>query len=291
MDSGGAADTATKGRVLVDALLVCLERSKVAQAVDAQTLRGVIESALGELWREGEFRLQTVWKILTNQPGLTAKDVAPPMILFKMLETQLAVVVRLPDALTAVPKSDHARLLGELGVSAEEMAAAVAELQAKATAEAAAAAEAVAQAAAAAQAARAAPAPQPAKPQVSYQAMPVERASRRKRLAVAFFGVAVLAFAGAMWLTFADTSSSVETTDVSSILQLSGARRANAALSARITDPRWPGMLRDEQRRVAEQLFDQEVQKGVRSMTLTDGDGRLRVIATEAGGHRSVLVQ
>ena len=53
----------------------------------------------GELWREGEFRLEYVWKILCQQPGLTAKEVAPPLLVFKAYEDELGVTVRVPQAL------------------------------------------------------------------------------------------------------------------------------------------------------------------------------------------------
>src|SRR5215471_16463422 len=97
---GGAA----KRRVLVDALTMVLERSKVAQHVDAQTVKSVLDMAGGELFREGEVRLEYVWKILCQQPGLSAKEVAPPMCVFKAYEEELGIAVRLPASLSAVPR-------------------------------------------------------------------------------------------------------------------------------------------------------------------------------------------
>src|SRR5436305_146235 len=125
----------SKGRVLVDALMLCLARSNIAKAIDAQTVRGVLESALGELWREGEFRLQPVWKILTSQPGVSGKELAPVMLVFKSLEERLVVQVRLPDALASLPKSELVRLYDAIVVDADELGRAVAELQAKAQVE------------------------------------------------------------------------------------------------------------------------------------------------------------
>src|SRR5947209_2677680 len=126
---------AAKRRVLVDALTMCLERSKVSEVVDAETLRTVLSSASGEMWREGEFRLDTVWKILTQQPGLSAKEVAPPLLVFKAYEEELGVAVRLPQALTAVPRSEQVRLRDELKISKADFAKALAELQTLAAAQ------------------------------------------------------------------------------------------------------------------------------------------------------------
>ena len=92
---------AAKRRVLVDALMMCLSKSRVMQVVDGETVRGVFDSASKEMWREGEFRLDPVWKILIAQPGLTAEDVAPPLLVFKAYENELGVVVRIPQALSA----------------------------------------------------------------------------------------------------------------------------------------------------------------------------------------------
>src|SRR2546423_474312 len=133
--AGVEVERQSKGRVLVDALLLCLARSSVAKAIDVQTLRSVFESALGELWREGEFRLQPVWKILTSQPGVSSKELAPVMLVFKTLEERLMVQVRLPDPLASLPKSELLRLRDAIVVDADELGRAVAEIQAKAQVE------------------------------------------------------------------------------------------------------------------------------------------------------------
>src|SRR4051812_11618316 len=101
MELEGAA---AKRRVLVDALTMVLGRSEVGKHVDGPTMKSVLDMAGGELFREGEVRLEYVWKILCQQPGLSPKEVAPPMFVFKAYEEELGVAVRLPQALSAVPR-------------------------------------------------------------------------------------------------------------------------------------------------------------------------------------------
>ena len=106
---------AARRRVLVGALVRCLAKSKVCTVVDATTVGSVLAAAAGELWREGELRLEYVWKILCQQPGLTAREVAPPLALFKSFEDLLGgVEVRLPLALSAVPRGELNRLRDEV---------------------------------------------------------------------------------------------------------------------------------------------------------------------------------
>lgn len=128
---------AAKRKVLVDALTMCLERSKVRDIVAVDTIRSLLESASGELWREGEFRLELVWKILTQQPGLSAKQVAPPLLGFKSFEEELGVRVRLPQALSAIPRAEQERLRDELKVGKEDFATAIKQMHELALAEAA----------------------------------------------------------------------------------------------------------------------------------------------------------
>src|SRR3954469_20458978 len=114
---------ATKRRVLIDALMMCLARSRVCQVVDAATIRGVLDSASRELWREGEFRLDPVWKMLIAEPGLTPEEVAPPLLLFKAYENELGVAVRVPQQLTAIPRAKQVRLRDALGVQKQDFQA------------------------------------------------------------------------------------------------------------------------------------------------------------------------
>src|SRR5262249_19596685 len=97
--------------------------------VDAQTVRSVLDMAGGELFREGEVRLEYVWKILCQQPGLSAKEVAPPMFVFKAYEEALGIAVRLPAALSAVPRNEQSKLREQMNISKEDFAKVVGELQ------------------------------------------------------------------------------------------------------------------------------------------------------------------
>ena len=126
---------AAKRRVLVDALMMCLSKSRVVQVVDGETVRGVFDSASKEMWREGEFRLDPVWKILIAQPGLTAEDVAPPLLVFKAYENELGVVVRIPQALSAIPRGEQIRLRDALGIERADFAKAIEEMKALAASE------------------------------------------------------------------------------------------------------------------------------------------------------------
>ncbi len=125
-----AEAVAAKRRVLIDALMMCLSRSRVVQLVDGKTVRGVIDSASSEMWREGEFRLDPIWKILVAQPELTAEDVAPPLLVFKAYEGELGVAVRVPQALSAIPHGEQIRLRDALGIERADFAKAIDEMKA-----------------------------------------------------------------------------------------------------------------------------------------------------------------
>src|SRR4051812_43970185 len=133
MESADAV--AAKRRVLIDALMVCLSKSRVVQVVDGKTVRSVIDSASKELWREGEFRLDPIWKMLIAEPGLSAEDVAPPFLVFKAYENELGVIVRIPQALTAIPRGEQVRLRDTLGLQRADFAAAIDEMRSLASAE------------------------------------------------------------------------------------------------------------------------------------------------------------
>jgi hypothetical protein len=279
---------AQKRRVLVDALTMCLERSKVCEVVDAQTIRSVLASAAGEMWREGEFRLEYVWKILCQQPGLSAKEVAPPLLVFKAYEAELGVNVRVPEALSALPRGEQVRLRDELRIEKTDFAKVIADLQAVAAAESAKAA----QAQIAAQAAAQSQAKQPdAPPDSSYAPPKGKNPAQQKKLAIALGAVALVALPAALFLTFRETSLPVDTSDVAAFVKLSEARREGPSLSAKIVDPGWEAAARPDQQKRAEQAFELENKKGVQAMTLTDGQGRTRIIATDAGGKHQVIVR
>ena len=82
------------------------------------------------MWREGEFRLDPVWKILIAQPGLSAEDVAPPLLVFKAYENELGVIVRMPQALSAIPRGEQVRLRDALGIQRADFAKAIDDMKA-----------------------------------------------------------------------------------------------------------------------------------------------------------------
>jgi hypothetical protein len=257
---------------------MCLARSKVKEVVPLDSIRSLLESASGELWREGEFRLEMVWKVLCQQPGLSAEHAAPPLLVFKSFEDALGVQVCLPDALSAIPRADQAKLREQLTITKNDFAQAIEELRALAAAES--QREDVSKAVRAATDS-AAPAP---------VAAPKAASPGRKRLAAALAVVAAAALSGSLWFALRDTSNGVDLSDVAPILQLAEGKQVDATMSARITDARWETLGADEQKRIAAQLFEREQKKGVRSLLLTDGQGHVRVTASDAPGRVMISV-
>jgi hypothetical protein len=274
-----------KGKILIEALVMCLQRSKVREIVDAQTVRSVLTSALGELWREGEFRLESVWKILCNQPGLSAQEVAPPMFVFKANEEQLGVVVRLPEALASVPRAEQARLRDALGVKPEEFAQYLKELADLQSTE----AEGRKLAEVGKQAAES-PGESPADARRAAEAA----AAKKKKLATIaalLSAIAVLAVSGSLYFGLASSVAPFDTSDVANFVRLELGQRAGNGMTARIADPRWDKLGKDEQKRLAGELAERERAKGITNVTLTDGTGRVRVQITTPPGGRVIILR
>jgi hypothetical protein len=271
---------AAKRRVLVDALMMCLSRSRVVSVVDAKTVRGVLDSAASELWREGEFRLEPVWKMLVTQPGLSAEDVAPPLLVFKAFEKQLGVQVRVPQALSAIPRGEQIKLRDALGINRDDFAKAMEELRGITG-------EDQSPKDAAAQADEAAPADRP----VTSRAQKVPPPRKRRPVVVAL--LALLALGGVSlgaWYGLRDSSAAFDVSDVAGTIQLGKARLAQGSMSATITDPRWDGLPKDEQKRLAQQLLEQEAPKGIHTITLSDEKGATRALVSEGPNGPSVVI-
>jgi hypothetical protein len=268
-----APSVVTKRRVLVDALTMCLQRSRVCETVSADTLRSLLNSAIGELWREGEFRLETVWKILCQQPGLGAVEVAPPLLAFKEYEQPLGVRVRLPDALSTLPPPERQRLRESIRVSASDFAPAIAELQKLAADD-----------AKSRDAAALAHREQPT-------AAPGRASPARRRLALALAGASLLSLSIALVVTFHSTAQPFDVSDVETLVRLDEARRGEQSAVARIVDGRWNSLGRDEQLRIAGRVFDVERKKGIRSLTLTDEHEQIRVMVSDVSGAPQVLLR
>jgi hypothetical protein len=270
---------AAKRRVLLDALMMCLQRSRVCQVVDGKTVRDVLDSASGELWREGEFRLEAVWKLLVAQPGLGPEEVAPPLLVFKAYEKELGVQVRVPQSLSAIPKGEQIKLRDALGIKRDDFALTLSQIREIAEADRASVAQ-----------TQAAERAEQAEQTSRVPKRPPKRNVRQLGLAVGLSVVALAAIGAGTWLALRDTSKDLDTSDTASVLQLAHARSGGATMSATIVDPRWDALGKDEQKKVASQLLDLEAPKGIRSITLSDGNGATRALVNEGPNGRTVII-
>ncbi len=291
---------ATKRRVLVDALMMCLERSRVCQLVDAATVRGVIDSASRELWREGEFRLDPVWKLLTSQPGLTAEEVAPPLLLFKAYEKELGVTVRVPQALTAIPRAEQVRLRETLGVGKESFQAAIDEMRVLAVEQSQRRISGRSQTAVAPpsdEVAGDAPA-RPTTPKIPMVAAAGSAAASagsgggvdKRALALALGVLTLAALALATWVALRDTAVAFDLADVAGSLQLASGRTGGGSMTAVITDGRWDTMSPEDRRAAVSGVMDIEIGKGIKVMTLVDKAGNAKAIVNEAPDGRNIVL-
>lgn len=285
---------AAKRRVLIDALMMCLGKSRVVAVVDAKTTRGVLDSASSEMWREGEFRLDPVWKILIAQPGLTPEDVAPPLLVFKAYEQELGVVVRVPQALTAIPRGEQVRLRDALGIQRADFAAAIDEMRSLAATEA--SARQAQNLARAAEASESKAEPRKTGPNKTAKTVKATKAGKaapkkqNKALAAALGAAALVAIVVGVWFGVRDTSAGFPLGDVAATLQLSGGRSVGPSLTATITDPKWDTMSRDDRQKAVNAVMDIEMSKGIKSLVLLDGNGKMRAMVTETVGGRNVSV-
>jgi hypothetical protein len=274
-------EVAAKRRVLVSALTKCLEHSRVKDVVPLESIRSILESASGELWREGEFRLEMVWKVLCQQPGLSPQEVAPPLLAFKSFEGDLEVNVRLPPALSALPPAEQAKLRDQVPLTKESFSTELQDIHAVARAQ---VAEEAAPRVDVGQAAQAAAAAEPARPAR-------KPATRGQKVAAGLIACIAVAGGGvSTYRSLRDTAQGTDLSDVAPILQLSDGKQVNQSLSARINDGRWGTLAKDEQRKIAAQLFDREREKGIKVLTLVDGDGRVRVSASNVTGQTFIMV-
>jgi hypothetical protein len=286
MDSVEAV--AAKRRVLIDALMMCLSKSRVVQVVDGKTVRGVLDSASKEMWRQGEFRLDPIWKILIAEPGLSAEDVAPPLLVFKAYEKELGVNVRIPQALTAIPRGEQVRLRDELGIQRADFAQSIDEMKSLAQlASVAGEQEQIlrdAEATVGPERRRATTGGhQPAKPK-----QPPPPQARALAIGLALGGVVALGVG--VWFALRDTSTPYNLADVAGTLQLDKGRAAGPSLTATITDPKWESLSPDERKKAASAVMDVESAKGIRSLILLDGSGNARAMVNETPNGRTILL-
>jgi hypothetical protein len=279
-----AEAVAAKRRVLIDALMMCLEKSRVCQVVDSKTVRGVIDSAFGELWREGEFRLEPVWKILVTQPGLSAEEVAPPLLAFKAYEKELGVPVRVPQALSAIPRGEQVKLREQLGIQRADFQRAIDDMQTLAGEQ--------LEEDARLKVLREAEASQGSQAAVATTRIPRSKlGGDRMSLAIALCILGLVAAVFSIWLSARDTSSQYDLGDVAGTLQLGNGRAGGGSLTATILDSRWDTMTLEEKKRAVSGVFEVEATKGIRAITLLDGAGNSRALAGEGPDGRFVMIQ
>jgi hypothetical protein len=279
-----AEAVAAKRRVLIDALMVCLNKSRVVQVVDAKTVRGVIDSASKDLWREGEFRLDPLWKMLVAEPGLSAEDVAPPFLVFKAYENELGVIVRVPQALSAIPRGEQVRLRDTLGLQRADFAAAIEEMKSLASADAGAHQQ---QQIAREAAAREEPRKPTAASSKNKQAKPASPQAKATAIGLAIGGV--LALSVGVWFAMRDTSHPYDLSDVAA-LQLTKGKAAGPSLTATISDPRWSTLSPDDRKKAASAVMDVEAAKGIKSLMLLDDSGNAKAMVNETPNGRVVLL-
>lgn len=281
-----AEAVAAKRGVLIDALMMCLEKSRVCQVVDSKTVRGVIDSAFGELWREGEFRLDPVWKLLITQPGLSAEEVAPPLLVFKAYEKELGVRVRVPQALSAIPRGEQVKLREQLDIqradfqrAIDDMTELVAEQKREVEHE-----QVMREAEIAAQGPEGS---------VSTTRIPKVKQAGGNRigLAAALAIIGVIAAGASIWLSARDTATTYDLSDVAGTLALASGKTGGGSLTATIVDPRWDTMSTEERKRAVASVFDIEFTKGIRALTLLDGAGNSRALAGEGPDGRFIMIQ
>ena len=278
---------AAKRRVLIDALMVCLNKSRVMQVVDAKTVRGVIDSASKDLWREGEFRLDPLWKMLVAEPGLSAEDVAPSFLVFKAYENELGVGVRVPQALSAIPRGEQIRLREALGIQRADFAKAIDELKALAAADAGSQSQQQAARAAEAEARK----DEPRKPPTGGQqrvAAPATPQSKALAVGLGIGGVIALAFG--VWFTFRNPAHGFDLSDVAATVQLTDGKAVGPSLTATLSDPKWESMSREDRKKAASAVMDIEAGKGIHSLVLLDDGGKMRAMVTETAGGRNVII-
>jgi hypothetical protein len=285
-----AEAVAAKRKVLIDALMMCLGKSRVVQVVDGKTVRSVIESASGELWREGEFRLDPVWKLLVSQPGLSAEEVAPPLLVFKAYENELGVQVRIPQALSAIPRGEQIRLRDALGVQRADFAKAIDEMKSLAAQEATQDQREKLARDAASTVGAGKPASKKPAPAGAKKPAPAGAKKPERKLLAAILGiVAVLAIGGSVWFALRDTSNDYDLRDVAS-LQLAKGKRAGSSVTATITDGKWGSLSPADKKKAVSGVMDVEVPKGVRSVVLLDEDGKTRAMADETPDGRVIVL-
>jgi hypothetical protein len=220
---------------------------------------------------------------------LTAEDVAPPLLVFKAYEKELGVAVRLPQALSAIPRGEQVRLRDALGIQRADFAQAIDEMKALASAQ-----QAEQNQQQILRAAESTISKEPRQPASSGQQKAAKAAKaakpQSKALALGLALGGLLALGVGVWFALRDTSATYDLSDVASTLQLAKGRAAGPSLTATIVDPKWETMKPDDRKRAAGAVMDLEVGKGIKSLILLDSNGSAKALVNETPNGRTVLL-
>ena len=266
-------------KILVEAMTMCLERSKVREVVDGATIRSVLSSAINEMWRGGELNVEVLWKILRQQPELSEEEAALPLLTLSTYQQRLGLRIKLPDSLAEVPQEQCLLLRDGVGLTEASLDKAVEQLRALEVEE-----DSRRESARLVDQASAAPITGP-KPK-----LPSRRGtSALVGIVVAIVGLAVSGFS-LYFFVLRDTGNVVELSHVSDVVPLTEGRRAQGSLAARIADPTWETLSKDEKQKRARKLFERLSTMSLQIITLTDESGRTRVVITALGGEPDVQI-
>jgi hypothetical protein len=206
--------------------------------------------------------------------------VAPPLLVFKAFEKELGVQVRVPQALSAIPRGEQVKLRDALGIGREDFQRSVEEMRTIAADE-------QKTQATADLAQQAAQADRP----VTSKLQKVPPPPKRSVAVVIVLALVTLGGIGVgVWYGLRDSSAGVDVGDVAGTLQLANARVAQGSMSATITDPKWEGLTKEEQKKLAGQLLEQEAPKGIHTITLSDDKGATRALISDGPNGHSVII-
>jgi hypothetical protein len=243
---------------VVEAFLLACSHSLVTQFITPEALRTVLELEFVDLIAGGSFDLQAVWELLEEQPSFDASAVGPPMCVFKSWE----------DRIGLLPPGKLARVLAEVA-DAERTAARDAERRAHAR-----------------EAAEAGHSAAPSVARGRFGAW-VERHRGTVLALASLVGVSGLGVAGVSALRGCRSSGhwSAARIDLGE-LPATDARRLGSQVGARLTDPRWLELPREQREAQLVAALNRLKGDDVSVLFLTDDSGAVRATVQRQGGRQ-----
>jgi hypothetical protein len=118
-----------------------------------------------------------------------------------------------------------------------------------------------------------------------------EATPKRRPLMLALLSLVAAGGIGlGVWFGLRDSSATLDVGDVAGTLQLANARMGQGSMSATITDPKWDALSKEEQKKLALQLLEQEAPKGIHTITLSDEKGATRALISDGpNGHSAII--